>query len=122
MAKVMILDHELMDVIAMEDALREAGYNVVTLTGPWGVLAKFDYEKPDILLFNPDMPNADSDLLLDTIIQAPQMTNMAIIVTCHGDADLVSDYCHEKNLHGYYMKDQGFENLVPYLCNFIPPN
>lgn len=121
MAKVMIFDHELMNVIAMEKMLVEAGYEVVTLTGPYGVLAKFDFEKPDILLFNLDMPNFDTDVLLDTVIHAPQTRNMAVIALATGDAQAVEEYCKSQNVHGFFMKDQGLDSLVAYLANFIKP-
>jgi len=121
MAKILILDHELLDVLKMERLLLDAGYDVVTLTGPYGILAKFDFEKPDVLLFNPDMPNADSDALLHTIVSAPQMRNTAVIAIARGDAEAVEDYCLSVNLHGYFMKDGGFDTLVDYVKNFILP-
>ncbi len=121
MAKVMIFDHELMDVIAMEKMLVAAGYEVVTLTGPYGVLAKFDFEKPDILLFNLDMPNFDTDVLLDTVTHAPQTVHMAVIALARGDAQAVEDYCRSQNVHGFFMKDQGLDSLVSYLSNFVKP-
>ncbi|MCL2326361.1 MAG: hypothetical protein FWC40_07715 [Proteobacteria bacterium] len=119
MPKVLILDHELMDVIKMERILKAASFEVSTLTGPYGILAKFDYEKPDILLFNPDMPNADSDALLATIMNAPSMQHMIIIAICCGDPAAVEDYCLDQNLHGFYMKDEGFDGFLAYLSNFV---
>ena len=119
MSKVMILDHELMDVITMEKLLMDVGYEVVTLTGPYGILAKFDYEKPDVLLINPDIPNADTDAILETVMMSPAMKNMAIIAIARGDDAAVEDYCRAVNLHGYYMKEQGFQGLVNYIKNFI---
>ena len=117
----MILDHELMDVITMEKLLMDVGYEVVTLTGPYGILAKFDYEKPDVLLINPDIPNADTDAILETVMMSPAMKNMAIIAIARGDDAAVEDYCRAVNLHGYYMKEQGFQGLVNYIKNFIQP-
>ena len=121
MSKVMILDNDLMDVIAMEKVLKNAGYEVVTLAGPYGVLAKIEFEKPDVLLFNPDMPNIDPSVLLDTISSSPQLSAMAIVATCYGEAEVVEEYCRDLNLHGYYIKDAGFSGLVDYLANFIVP-
>ena len=80
MPKVMILDHQLSDVIALEDILTKAGYEVCSLTGPYGILAKFDFEKPDILLFDPDMPNTDTDAILTTLINADNMQKMVIVL------------------------------------------
>ena len=118
MAKVMILDHVLNDVITLENTLRNAGYDVCSLTGPYGILAKFDFEKPDILLFNPDMPNTDTDAILNTLIGASTMQNMIIILLCTGDPEAIEQYCRQMNLHGYYMKDDGLDGIVEYLQNF----
>ena len=118
MPKVMILDHVLADVIALEKILGNAGYEVCALTGPYGILAKFDFEKPDILLFNPDMPNMDTDAILNTVMHAPSMRSMVVILICQGDPAVVEDYCKQMHLHGYYMSDEGFDDIVEYLANF----
>ena len=119
MPKVMILDHVLSDVITLEDLLKNAGYEVCSLTGPYGILAKFDFEKPDILLFNPDMPNMDTDAILNTIMSAPSMRSMIVILICQGDPVVIEDYCRQMHVHGYYMSNQGFGDILPYLANFV---
>ena len=118
MPKVMILDHVLSDVLALEKILKGAGYEVCALTGPYGILAKFDFEKPDILLFNPDMPNTDTDVILNTIMSAPSMRKMIIILVCTGDAAAIEEYCRQMNLHGYFMSVNGFVNIPEYLSHF----
>ena len=121
MPKVMILDHELNDVIELENLLTCAGYEVCSLTGPYGILAKFDFEKPDILLFNPDMPCTDTDAILTTLMNASTMQNMIIVLICTGDPEAIEQYCRQMNLHGFYMKDDGLEGIVEYLKNFENP-
>ena len=118
MPKVLILDNELSDVFKLESILKEAGYEVCSLTGPYGILAKFDFEKPDILLFNPDMPNIDTDAILNTLINSPTMSKMIVVLLCSGDEEAVEGYCKQMNLHGYYMKELGFEQIVDYLQLF----
>ncbi|MBQ8037291.1 MAG: hypothetical protein IJ268_09875 [Proteobacteria bacterium] len=118
MPKVMILDHILSDVIKLERILKPAGYEVCSLTGPYGILAKFDFEKPDILLFNPDMPNADTDALLSTLVQSNDLQQMIIILICSGDAVAIEQYCREMKLHGYFMTENGFDGILPYLAQF----
>ena len=118
MPKVMILDHVLKDVLALEKILKNAGYDVCMLTGAYGILAKFDYEKPDILLFNPDMPNTDTDAFLTTLQNAPTMREMIIILMCQGDPSAVEDYCRQMNVHGYYITDNGFDGMPEYLSHF----
>lgn len=119
MRKVLILDHVLKDVLALEKILKAAGYDVCLLTGAYGVLSKFDYEKPDILLFNPDMPNIDTDVFLTTILSSPTMENMVIVLLCDGDPAVIENYCIQMNLHGYYMISNGFEGIPEYLKHFF---
>lgn len=117
MSKVLILDHQIQDVISLESILRDAGYDVSSMIAPFSILAKFDFEKPDIFLFNPDMPNTDTDALLATLICSESMKNMVIVLICDGDngAESIAEYCQEMHLNGYYMKSEGFPGIVDYL-------
>ena len=65
--KVMILDDDLLDVIAHRDALCDCGYEVTVLTSSNGVLAKIDYERPDVLLVNPWMARLNESELMQTL-------------------------------------------------------
>lgn len=118
MTKVMILENDLATVISLEKILTDAGYEVCVLTGAFGIFAKFDFEKPDILLFNPDMPNVDTDAVLDTLMNASQMSHLIVVLICRGDAEAVETYCRQMNLNGYYMIDNGLADIVAYLHNF----
>lgn len=118
MPKVMVLDNQLSNVLALDKILKSAGYEVCVLTGPYGILAKFDFERPDILLFNPDMPNTDTDALLNTIMSSPSLKNMIIVLICSGDPEAIDAYCHQMDLNGYYMTDNGFDDIVEYLNHF----
>lgn len=118
MPKVVVLDHVLKEVFELEKVLKSAGYTVCLMTGAYGLLAKFDYEKPDILLFNPDMPNMETDSFLRTLMSAPTMQHMIIVLICSGDAEAVESYCRQMNVHGYYMSGNGFEGIPEYLSQF----
>lgn len=118
MPKAMILDSELTDVIALENKLVSAGYDVCTLTGPYGVLAKIDYEKPDILLFNPNMVSLDADALLLTISASNHRKRMVIVLIGTGDAKALEEYCRSMKLHGFFLKGNGFIGIVDYLQHF----
>ena len=114
----MILDSDIQDVIALEQILVSAGYEVSSLTGPYGVLPKLDFVRPDILILNPDMDGMDTDALLLTLSQTPSMKDMLIILTCRGNPADVEAYCLNMGLHGYFMKDNGFEGILNYLDHF----
>ena len=116
MPRVLILDHQVQDVIRLENILKDAGYEVSTMIAPFGILAKFDFEKPDIFLFNPDMPNTDTDALLATLTCSESMKNMVIVLICDGDtgSEALANYCKKMQLNGYYMKSGGFTGIVDY--------
>lgn len=118
MRKVMILDYVLQEVIALEDVLKGAGYEVCVSTGMSGVLSKFDYEKPDILLINPDMPNIDTDMLIETLHGTQTMSGMIIVLICTGDPVAVETYCRAMNVNGYYLVENGFSGIPLYLSKF----
>lgn len=120
MPRVLILDHQVQDVIRLEDTLKNAGYEVTSMIATFGILAKFDFEKPDIFLFNPDMPNTDTDALLATLTASNSMKNMVIVLICDGDAgsESIAEYCKQMQLNGYYMKAGGFAGIVDYLKQF----
>ncbi len=118
MPKVMVLEHQLENVIPLENILKTAGYDVGMMTGPYSILAKFDLERPDILLLNPEMPHVNIEALLDTLMSSPGLKNMIIVLICNGDPDAIENTCRRFNLHGYYMLDAGLEGIVDYLANF----
>lgn len=119
MIKLMIFDHQILDVIAMEKALENSYFEVVKLTGPYGVLSKIDFEKPEILLFNPDIPNFDVDSFLQTIRYDERLQSLVIICVAHGLEEDVEGFARQENLHGYYLKNIGFGQLLAYLEQFL---
>jgi len=117
--KVLILDNSLLDVIAIENVLDEAGYDVVKLTSPNGVLAKIDYERPDALLINPWMPRLDSADIIATLASAPEFEEMVLIAIGETDAATLQAFCIEHDLHGYFSKTMDLNGLADFLDNFF---
>lgn len=117
--KVMILDNNLIDVMAIQKALEAHGYGVVRLTSPNGVLAKLDYERPDVLLVNPWMPRLDVAELIGTLGQAAEFEDMVLIALGDQDAATLQAFCIEHDLHGYYSKTMDLHGLGTFLDNFF---
>lgn len=116
--KVMVLDDNLMDVITTERSLRLGGYEVVKLINPNGVLAKLDYERPDILLVDMDMGNLDIHRLLASIRDAVELEEMIVVLFSNRDAEFLQQWCIDNDLHGYYSKSMDIEQIAAFLDNF----
>lgn len=117
--KVLILDNNLMDVITVEQALVESGYQVEKLTSPNGVLAKIDYERPDVLLINPWMPRLDAIDIIQTLGGAPEFEEMVLVAIGDSDAATLQAFCIEHDLHGYFSKSMDLSGLGHFLDNFF---
>lgn len=121
MHKVMILDHQLVHVMQIKQALESHTYPyaVSFLTSPNGVLAKLDYERPDALLINPWMPRLDIDALLPTILGTPVFEAMVIVVLSDRDTNTIQDFCVAHDLHGYYSKHMDLNQVPAFLDQFF---
>lgn len=117
--KVMIIDHDLVDVVAMQGVLERKGFGVVKMTGAYGILPKIDHEKPEILLFNPQMPHFDSEAFLETLHAEPKLRDLVIIAMSYAPRDELEAFCQKHELHGYYIKSGGFERLGEFLAQFL---
>lgn len=117
--RVMLLDHSLLDVMKMEKALLERGYDVLRMTSPNGVLAKIDYECPDVLLINPWMPRLDVAELLATLTSSEKFQDMVIVALGDKDAPTLQAFCIEHDLHGYFSKTMDIKSIGGFLDNFF---
>jgi len=119
MIRVMVLDHKLMDVIKLKKALAGMDFEVQPLTSPNGVLAKLDYERPDILVVNPWMPRLDIDNLIGTIIHTPVFETMVLVAWSDRTAEELQAFCLERDMHGYYSKSNPVDQLGAFLMQFF---
>lgn len=117
--KVLVIDHNLLDVMKVQDSLTRAGYDVVRLTSPNGVLAKIDYERPDALLINPWMPRLDAESIVHMLTGAPEFEAMVIVALSDQDAATLQAFCVEHDLHGYFSKSMDLTTVGGFLDNFF---
>jgi DNA-binding NarL/FixJ family response regulator len=121
MYKVLILDHQLVHVMQIKQALDAHGgkYQTSYLTSPNGVLAKLDFERPDALLLNPWMPRLDTAHLLPTILGTPAFEALVVIVLSDRDTNTIQNFCVEHDLHGYYSKHMDLTQIPQFLDQFF---
>ncbi|MFA5623852.1 MAG: hypothetical protein WC966_02185 [Bradymonadales bacterium] len=119
MLKIMLFDHEVMDVIEAEIALSKHGFSTIKLTGSYAILPKIDFEKPDILLFNPDIPNFNADAFLESLRLEPKLENLVIVAIAYGEEKRIEEFCLKHDLHGYFLKNNGFVDLGEFLSQFL---
>ncbi len=113
--KVLILDSHLMDVIKMEDSCRERGFEVARLTGSYGVMSKIDFESPDVLLIDPQMPGVDVFALVSALRGVPKFDDLVIIAVSSDSGDSVRDLCVTVDFNAYYLKEEPLEGIGEFI-------
>lgn len=102
--KVMIIDNDLIALMATADRLQADGYRVLKVPSTHGLRAKLDYERPDILLIDVQMPQLAADDLLDHLHTAPEHPDLTIVLYSNLPPENLEEICKAKDLHGYFNK------------------
>lgn len=116
--KVMILDDNILDVMEVEEHLGEGGYEVVTLSSPNGVLSKIDYEQPEILLLDLQMPRLNMDELLEELRGVSDYEDLVIVLYSDMEAEKLQQYCINNDINGYFCKSMDITQITDFLDNF----
>jgi CheY-like chemotaxis protein len=116
--KVLVLDDNLLDVMEVEEHLEAGGYTVVTLSSPNGVLSKIDYEEPEILLMDLQMPRLDIEELLETLRGAREYEDLVIVLFSDMDAEKLQNFCIDNDINGYFCKSMDVSQIAEFLDNF----
>ncbi len=116
--KVMILDDNILDVMEVEEYLEEGGYQVVKLSSPNGVLSKIDYEQPEILLLDLQMPRLNLDELLADLRGAVEYEDLVIVLFSDMEAESLQQYCINNDINGYFCKSMDVTQIAAFLDNF----
>lgn len=116
--KVMVLDDNIMDVMKAEKHLKGGGYEVVTLTTPNGALSKIDYERPEILLLDFEMPRLNVHDLLETLRSNPDYDDLVIVLYSDMDAEKLQKICIDNDINGYFCKSMDITQIADFLDNF----
>ncbi|MEM1349082.1 MAG: response regulator [Myxococcota bacterium] len=116
--KVMLLDHNIIDVMEVEDYLKAGGYSVVVLSSPNGALSKIEYEHPEILLLDLTMPRLNVQDLLDTLRSSPEYEDLVIVLFSDMEAERLQEFCIENDINGYFCKSMDVSQIAEFLDNF----
>ena len=116
--KVMILDDNLLDVMEVEEYLQGGGYEVVTLSAPNGVVSKIDYEEPEILLLDMQMPRLNMDELLEELRRSDEYEDLVIVLFSDMEAEKLQEYCISNDINGYFCKSMDVTQIAEFLDNF----
>ena len=119
--KVMVLDDNIMDVMKAEKHLTAGGYEVVTLTSPNGALSKIDYERPEILLLDFEMPRLNVADLLETLRTNDDFDDLVIVLYSDMDAEKLQKICIDNDINGYYCKSMDVTKIAGFLDQFYDP-
>ena len=116
--KVMVLDDNIMDVMKAEKHLKAGDYEVVTLTTPNGALSKIDYERPEILLLEFEMPRLNVADLLETLRSNEDYEDLVIVLYSDMDAEKLQKICIDNDVNGYFCKSMDITQIAEFLDNF----
>lgn len=116
--KVMVLDDNILDVMKAEKHLKSGGYEVVTMTSPNGAISKIDYEHPEILLLDIDMPRLNAMDLLETLRSNHEYDDLVIVLFSDLDAEKLQKICIENDINGYFCKSMDISQISAFLDNF----
>jgi CheY-like chemotaxis protein len=116
--KVMILDDNILDVMEIEEYLEGGGYQVVKLSSPNGVLSKIDYEQPEILLMDMQMPRLNMDELLEVLRGSDEYEDLVIVLFSDMEAETLQQYCINNDINGYFCKSMDVTQIAEFLDNF----
>lgn len=116
--KVMILDDNILDVMEVEDFLKEGGYNVISLSSPNGAFSKIEYESPEILLLDMEMKRLNVQDLLETLRSTPEFEDLVIVLFSDIEAERLQEFCIENDINGYFCKSMDVSQIAEFLDRF----
>lgn len=116
--KVMIVDENLLDVMEVERHLVTGGYGVVHLSSPHGVLAKLDYENPEILLLDIQMSRLNVMDLLENLRLSGKLDELVIVAFSDMEAERLQQFCMDNDINGYFCKSMDVAQISGFLNKF----
>jgi len=117
--KIMLVDDNIISMMVTADILTAHGYEVVQTTSPNGCIAKLDYEEPDVLLLDIDMPRLAFDDIVTSVRQASEHNNLMVVLFSSRPAKEMASLCGSKELHGYFSKQMDVTRLPEYIGYFF---
>ena len=117
--KVMLVDDNIISAMVTVDVLNQHGYQVIQTTSPNGAIAKVDYENPDVLLIDVDMPRLAFEDLVRSVQNDPAHKGLMIVLFSSRPAPQLHDLCIARILNGYFSKKMDVTRLPEYIGHFF---
>ncbi|RMG73952.1 MAG: response regulator [Nitrospirae bacterium] len=88
MAKVMVIDDEPFILMMIEDKLKRAGLQVVTLRESKGAIERIRQERPDLIILDWMMPEISGIEICRTLKNDPELSDIPVfMLTAKGQED-----------------------------------
>ncbi len=88
MPKIMVIDDEPFILMMIEDKLKRAGLDVVTLRESTGAIERIREEKPDLIILDWMMPEISGIEICKNIKQDPELADIPVfMLTAKGQED-----------------------------------
>jgi CheY-like chemotaxis protein len=117
--KIMLVDDNIISMMVTADILTAHGYLVVQTTSPNGCIAKLDYEEPDVLLLDIDMPRLAVEDIVRSVRQTKEHVNLMVVLFSNRSPEEMASLCATKELHGYFSKKMDVTRLPEYIGYFF---
>ncbi len=117
--KIMILDDNIISLMVAEELLVSHGYEVVKMSAPHGCIAKLDYEMPDVLLIDIQMPRLAAEDLLETVQSSLEHEDLVVVLYSDMKAEELEAMCHERDINGYFCKSMDVSKLPEFVDKFF---
>jgi DNA-binding response OmpR family regulator len=113
MKKILLVEDDVILCGAMEEALKQAKYRVVTVGNGSDVLVLAKKEKPDLIILDLRLPKKSGEEALTELKSEPETKFIPVLVSTQKD-DLESiSRCSALGMQGYFIKsDYSLDSIV----------
>lgn len=116
--KILIVDNEVLSVIRAEEVLRAAGYEVKRLLSGAGFFAKLEYEQPQAVLLNLEVPGLQAESVLERLGDGT-FDELLLVLFGGDEPEELQDVCVEHEaFNGYFSKSLDLERLPEFIASF----
>ena len=117
--KVLIVDNDVIAVIQAEGVLSKAGFTVSRLLSPAGLYAKLEYERPDVLLLDTEIPGMQPEAVFQRL-RSGEFDDLVLVLFSARSPEELHGICLQNELfNGYFSKSMDFAQLPAFLEGFF---
>ena len=117
--KVMLIDDNIISLMVTAEVLTTHGYTVAKTATAKGCIAKLEYEAPDVVLVDPNMPQLAMDQLLAAVRDEEIEKEVSVVLFSDQTPTTLTSLCKSKNINGYFSKSIEVTRLPEYIDVFF---